>query len=181
MKIVLYVLMGFLLTACNDDTPTQNKIVEQKTQVKEQSKMQAKVETAKDAITEVAKEAKETTTEAAKEAQETITEVAKDITQKAQELTKEVADAVKQETSVAKKDGSALYKSCAACHGADGSKVALGKSEVIKGWSAQKTVDALNGYKDGTYGGAMKGLMSGQVKNLSSQDIEALAEHIAKF
>jgi len=82
---------------------------------------------------------------------------------------------------VAEKDSSSLYKSCAACHGADASKAALGKSQVIKGWSAQKIADALNGYKNGTYGGVMKGLMAGQVKNLSSEDIGILVEHIAKF
>ncbi|MDD2448827.1 MAG: c-type cytochrome [Sulfurimonas sp.] len=83
--------------------------------------------------------------------------------------------------AVSTKDGAALYKSCAACHGVDASKVALGKSAVIKGWSAQKLADALNGYKAGTYGGAMKGLMAGQVKNLSAEDIKVLSEHIAKF
>ena len=60
-------------------------------------------------------------------------------------------------------DGATLYKKCAGCHGATGEKKALGKSAVIKGWEAKKTVDALNGYKAGTYGGSMKGLMKGQV------------------
>jgi len=75
-------------------------------------------------------------------------------------------------------DGATLYKSCAACHGASGEKKALGKSEVITGWEATKTIEALNGYKDGTYGGAMKGLMKGQVKALDDAQIEALAKYI---
>jgi len=75
-------------------------------------------------------------------------------------------------------DGAALYKKCTACHGATGEKKALGKSVVIKGWEAQKTIAALNGYKDGTYGGAMKGLMKGQVKDLDDAQIEALAKFI---
>ena len=80
--------------------------------------------------------------------------------------------------TVAAADGAALYKACAACHGASGEKKALGKSEVITGWEASKTVAALNGYKDGTYGGAMKGLMKGQVKALDDAQIEALAKYI---
>ena len=75
----------------------------------------------------------------------------------------------------------ANYAPCAGCHGADGSKKALGKSEAIKGWSADKTIAALKGYKDGTYGGPMKGLMKGQVVKLSDADIADLAAQIAKF
>ncbi len=77
-------------------------------------------------------------------------------------------------------DGAALYKKCAGCHGVNGEKVALGKSKVIKDMTKQEIVDAMAGYKNGTYGGAMKGLMLGQVKPLSQSDIEAIAEHIGK-
>ena len=80
--------------------------------------------------------------------------------------------------TVAAADGAKLYKSCGACHGASGEKKALGKSAVIKGWDATKTIEALNGYKAGTYGGAMKGLMKGQVKALDNAQIEALAKYI---
>ena len=75
-------------------------------------------------------------------------------------------------------DGAALYKKCAGCHGVSGEKKALGKSAPIKGWEAQKTIDALNGYKAGTYGGAMKGLMKGQVAPLDDAKIEAIAKFI---
>ncbi len=37
-------------------------------------------------------------------------------------------------------------------------------------------VKALKGYKDGSYGGAMKGVMKGQVAKLSDKDIEEIAE-----
>ena len=75
-------------------------------------------------------------------------------------------------------DGAALYKKCSACHGASGEKKALGKSAVIKGWEAQKTVASLKGYKDGTYGGPMKGLMKGQVAKLSVDEISSLSAYI---
>lgn len=72
-----------------------------------------------------------------------------------------------------------LYQKCASCHGVSAEKSALGKSQVIAGWDAQKTIDAIIGYQNGTYGGAMKALMSAQVKNLSDEEIQALARYIA--
>ena len=39
----------------------------------------------------------------------------------------------------------------------------------------------MKGYKDGSYGGPMKGVMKGQVTKLSDADIQALAEQISKF
>lgn len=76
-------------------------------------------------------------------------------------------------------DGAALFKKCAGCHGANAEKKALGKSQVIAGWDAAKTEAALNGYKDGSYGGAMKGLMKGQVASYSADDIKAVSAYIA--
>lgn len=76
--------------------------------------------------------------------------------------------------------GSALYQKCAACHGAKGEKMALGKSEVIAGWKEAKTVEALKGYKSGKRNiKGMGGLMKGQVVKLSNADIKALAKYIA--
>jgi len=77
------------------------------------------------------------------------------------------------------KSGKNIFSACSGCHGSDGSKKALGKSQMIKGWDAQKVIDALNGYKAGTYGGVMKGLMKGQVTKLSDTEIEAVAKYIS--
>lgn len=82
-------------------------------------------------------------------------------------------------TSMMAADGAGLYKRCAGCHGVNAEKAALGKSQIIKGWEASKTVAALKGYKDGTYGGAMKGVMKGQVAAMSEADMQAVAEYIA--
>ena len=76
-------------------------------------------------------------------------------------------------------DGAELYKKCAGCHGASGEKVALSKSQVIKGWEKEKLATALKGYKDGSYGGAMKGLMKGQVATYSDEDIDAVSAYIS--
>ena len=77
---------------------------------------------------------------------------------------------------------SALYgastAACAGCHGQQFEKKAMGKSKIVKDMSKDDIVKALKGYKAGTYGGAMKGVMSGQVKALSDADIEAIAASI---
>jgi cytochrome c len=68
---------------------------------------------------------------------------------------------------------------CAGCHGANFEKAALGKSQIVKGWDAAKVEAALHGYKDGSYGGPMKGVMKGQVARLSDADITDIAKQIA--
>lgn len=77
-------------------------------------------------------------------------------------------------------DGAALFKKCAACHGPSGEKVALGKSKIIKDMSKGDIEAALKGYKDGSYGGASKALMKGQVASLNPAQIHAIAELIGK-
>ena len=72
------------------------------------------------------------------------------------------------------------YAKCAGCHGANGEKAALGKSKVINTMSKAEIVASLKGYKDGSYGGPMKGLMKGQVATLSDADIDAIANQIGK-
>jgi cytochrome c553 len=72
------------------------------------------------------------------------------------------------------------YARCVACHGATGEKAAMGKSKIIKDMTKAEIVSAMKGYKDGSYGGAMKGLMKGQVAALSDADIEAIAQKIGK-
>jgi len=77
-------------------------------------------------------------------------------------------------------DGSALYQKCGACHGLKGEKQALGKSQVIAGWKADKTLEALKDYKAGTRNTkGMGALMKGQLAALSDGDMKALADYIA--
>lgn len=73
----------------------------------------------------------------------------------------------------------AAWAPCASCHGATAEKSALGKSQIIKGWEASKVEAALKGYKDDSYGGAMKGVMKGQVAKLTDADIADLSKQIA--
>jgi len=78
-------------------------------------------------------------------------------------------------------DGLKLYARCAGCHGADGSKQAMGVSAALKGQSAADLEKKLQGYADGTYGGAKKMIMVGAAKKLSAEEIKTLAEFIAGF
>ena len=71
-------------------------------------------------------------------------------------------------------------KACAACHGANFEKHAMGKSKVVKDMSHAEIAAALKGYKAGTYGGPMKGVMKGQVGRYSEADLEAFAQTIGK-
>ncbi len=81
----------------------------------------------------------------------------------------------------AKIDAKVLYKACVGCHGVNGEKIALGKSKVIKDMSEKEIEVALTGYKNGTYGGAMKGIMKGQVKKISPAEIKSLSNYISNF
>jgi cytochrome c553 len=68
--------------------------------------------------------------------------------------------------------------SCTGCHGSNFEKVALGKSKVVKDMSKDEIISTLKGYRDGTYGGAMKSVMQRAVKSMSDEQIEKIAEEI---
>jgi cytochrome c553 len=76
-------------------------------------------------------------------------------------------------------DGAASFAKCADCHGQKAEKKALGKSKIVAQMSKEEIVSALKGYKTGTYGGPMKGLMKGQVASLDEAGIEAVATYIS--
>ena len=62
---------------------------------------------------------------------------------------------------------------CKGCHGANFEKKALGKSKIVSEMTKQEVSDAMVGYKNGTYGRAMKGLMKGQVAKYSEDELRA--------
>ena len=72
------------------------------------------------------------------------------------------------------------FAKCAGCHGAAGEKPALGKSKVIGDMSKADITAAIKGYKDGSYGGPMKGLMVAQVKDLTDADVAEITGKIGK-
>ncbi len=71
-------------------------------------------------------------------------------------------------------------KACAACHGANWEKHAMGKSKIVANMTHAEIATALKGYKAGTFGGPMKGVMKGQVARYSDADLEAFAQTIGK-
>ena len=62
---------------------------------------------------------------------------------------------------------------CKGCHGQNFEKKALGKSKIVKDMTKAEVSAALVGYKNGTYGGPMKGVMKGQVARYSEADLKA--------
>ncbi len=85
------------------------------------------------------------------------------------------------ETASNELNAETLFKTCASCHGLKGEKEALGKSQVITGWDKDRVIKALNGYKDGSYGGVMKNLMKTHVETKTPEQIEVLADYISKL
>jgi cytochrome c-type protein NapB len=101
---------------------------------------------------------------------------------------KEDANATKEDSNATKAEDNATKApakevdtaSCVGCHGAGFEKVALGKSKIVKDMSKADIEKALKGYKDGSYGGAMKGVMKPNADKLSDEDIKAIAEKFGK-
>jgi cytochrome c553 len=187
MKIALLAVLAFMLIGCGEESKTQTH----EAQTHETQKVtthEVKAQAVKEVVEKVApkKEAKESitktvehTTEAVKSvATEAVESATKTVTESATKAVEPVKKAVAEATSA---DGKTIFKACIGCHGASAEKPALGKSKVIKGCDAAKVEEALNGYKNGTYGGAMKALMKGQASKLSDNDIKAVAEYISKL
>lgn len=77
-------------------------------------------------------------------------------------------------------DGKALTAKCAACHGANFEKAALGKSGIVKGQKEAAIEASLLAYKAGKQNKAgMGNLMKGQVATMSPADIKTAAAYIA--
>ncbi len=195
MKIALAVILAFFIIGCSEDTKKEEvkKVEPKQVVVKEVKKEEviavSEVESKTPTVAQVQEDAMEVaanSVEIVKEELSKVVDATKDATesavatatQKVEEVVAVVKESIPTTSSI---DAKTLYNACAACHGINAEKAALGKSQVIKGWSVEKTTTALNGYKDGTYGGAMKGLMKGQAAKLSADETKAIAEYISKL
>ena len=69
---------------------------------------------------------------------------------------------------------------CVGCHGEKFEKAAMSKSKIVKDMTKDEIITALKGYKDGSYGGQMKGIMKGQALKMSEEDIATFAENFAE-
>ncbi|MEA3370246.1 MAG: c-type cytochrome [Campylobacterota bacterium] len=161
MKTVILVMLALFLAACSEEATTTSP---QKAMLKKISETtQSQEETPKEEVASV-EEVKEEAVVLDKSTEITLDETT--------EVTSEVT---------ATKSGATLFKVCSSCHGLSGEKKALNKSKVIQAWTQTQVIESLNGYKDGSYGGAMKGLMKSQVTKLSDEDIAALAKYISEL
>lgn len=156
---VLFILTLVLLSGCGTDT----KVEEKSTNTKLEEKPVTKIEEKK-----------------SKTVLDTQINTIKD-TQKSVDALNAKIQEINESTPIsATVTGAGLYaQKCASCHGKDAKKSALNTSRPIAGWSSEKLKDALNGYKNGTFGGKMKGLMQGQSKPLSDSDIKLLSDYIS--
>lgn len=78
-------------------------------------------------------------------------------------------------------DGASIYKQkCQSCHGKNGEAAALNKALPIAGWDKAKTIEAMNGYKDGSRNTTGLGkIMTPKVQPLTDEQIGAVAEYIS--
>lgn len=67
---------------------------------------------------------------------------------------------------------------CASCHGQHFEKIAMGTSKVVRNMAEHEIVKSLKAYRDGEGGGALKGIMRQQVKDLDDKYIESIAKII---
>ena len=171
---------------------TEEKNVEKTPEAKLVDQVKDSASTIADKIVEESKKVAETLPDAVKSVSEKVVvktkEISNDVVAVAGETKKKIEKEITTVVDSAKnamnnneqllKNGKNLYARCASCHGANAQNPALGKSQIIKGWEKSKIIEALNGYKNDTYGGAMKTIMKGQVTNLNDEDIESLAIYI---
>ncbi|WP_419769178.1 MAG: c-type cytochrome [Candidatus Marinarcus sp.] len=170
MKILIFstIVAAFLLTGCNDDKKTSS------TTTVETVKPQA-AQSIDEAT--VVTEAKEEAKVALNDVKDEVAVVDEKVNKAVEEKVEEAKVAVTQSQPTV---GETLYKkTCSGCHGVTAEKKALGVSQVIQGWDKEKTVAALHGYKDNTYGAGMKNIMFGQVSSLDEESINSVAEYIA--
>ena len=195
MKIIISVALATLLfVGCSEEKskPVEAVVEPVKTPttaVATAHKIDAAIESTSkiaDKVSQSVKEMSDTTVAKTKEIVQSAKSVTNDAVAKTKEVAKDVADevqisaaAVSDSLSSTNEAGKAVYKACASCHGNNAEKPALGKSQVIKGWSVSKVENALHGYIDGSYGGSMKAIMKGQAARLSKDELNAVAEYIS--
>lgn len=185
-KILVGLMVLGLFTACSDKEEKQVEAVETKVEMKTEVKVK-EVEKKTEVMPTVVVEKKAEKVILKKVEMKTEVKAVEEMKTVVEEKTVEMKTIVEEkkaevkviEKKVAKIDPALLFKACASCHGAKGDKKALGQSALIGSWNEDKIAAALVGYKDGTYGKAMKGLMKAQVNKLSDEEIKSISKYIS--
>ena len=185
MKLVILAIVTLVFIGCGNSNSQSS---EKKSEV---TSVSTQVSKKRD---EVSIKAKGMTLNATNKAEEVVKkvvvkteEVASDLSAKAvvvtKKMTTEVVEKAKAVVATANSSaGATIFKSCAGCHGQHGEKRALGKSEIIKGWSMDKVQTAINAYKIGARNKHGMGMiMKGQTSKLSDLDIKAVSEYISEL
>lgn len=77
-------------------------------------------------------------------------------------------------------DAASLYQTrCQSCHGPDGGRAPAPGVNPVKGQSSDTLLKMLEGFKDGTFGGAQKQIMEGITHQLSDDQMKSLADYIS--
>ncbi len=182
MKKLLFsvIVIGLILNGCNKKVEEEQKTTTPTT--KSEKDTTPITNEVKKSVNNVADEVKKGADTLSKKVVEETKKVEDKIEEGKKSLSNVLADVKKDVTNeVDNKKGELLFAKCKACHGVNGELKALNQSQIIKGWSVEKTIKALKGYKDGSYGGKMKGVMKGQVSSLSDKEIEAVAKYISNL
>ena len=177
-QIILMAALVLTLTACGQEA---EKTVEAGKSLTDKAVDASKAATEK--VVDAGKSAAEKVVDAGKSAAEKAVDTGKAAVEKTADAGKAVmekaGDAVASAGGGAGADGKAVFSACAGCHGADGKTKALSVSPIIAGQSKDDLVMKIKGYKDGSYGGAMKSTMAPMVANLTDDQIAAVAEYIS--
>lgn len=164
-----------LLTGCGDEKKESTQATETTKEIKK-DETNSTVEKSSGEVKENSK-AEDAKIEEPKETTTTVVQTKEKVIIAPDKVEGEVKEVIGEEAI----DATTLYATCGSCHGQKAEKSALGKSQVIAGWDKQRIIDSLNGYKNGTYGGVMKNIMTGQVNNKTEAEIDALADLISKM
>jgi len=78
-------------------------------------------------------------------------------------------------------DAAGIYKKCAGCHGKDGKHKAFDRSAVIAGESKDALFKKLIFFQSTDSDKGTLSVMKRQLKNLTKEDMESLAEYISKL
>lgn len=181
-KLLLAIpLACVLFLGCSDESKNEAKEVANTTI----DKVAEATNTTADKAVQVVEEVKKETApivnevvETSKKVIESSKDVATEVAQKAVAVKENIQSTI-HEATAPKVDGKALYARCVSCHGQNAEKKALNVSAIIQGWSKDQILQALQGYKDGSYGANMKAIMQGQVKNFDEKQLEALSLYIS--
>lgn len=196
-KFIYSLVSLILLTGCDEKAAIKDSVVAATAQVKEDivaiANEEAEVLKDSNVIINAVKISSviDTATKKVSEVSEVAESIVKDTVavtvQKSENISKEAKVALAGISALAISSsadatiGSQIYKRCASYHGANGEKKALGTGKIITGWNSTKTIEAMMGYKDVPYSGAMKNIMKTQVAQLSEVDIANVAAYIATF